>query len=263
MDHASQLAGQRVVVTGACGIIGRWLAEAFGKAGARLCLTDMRAEDLAGLQSEPWYTAGSFVHAADLRDAGSIEGLAEAIGAQWGSADVLINNAGVYPSGFLLDIDATEWDRIFDINLRAPYLLTAAVARQMVKAGVRGNVINISSGAARKMRRSVAPYCISKTALDRLTQGFALELAEYGIRVNALEPGFVAGSTVSELTEAHVKSVLASIPAGRGATAEDVGNAALFLASPASAYITGASLPVSGGNSIGSLVVHQDKKHAL
>jgi 3-oxoacyl-[acyl-carrier protein] reductase len=263
MDYAQELAGKRVVITGACGIIGGWLAEAFGHAGARLCLTDARAEPLEALKAAPWFTEGSFVLPADLRDAEAIEALAAEVGGRWGAADVLVNNAGIYPSGFLLDVDAAEWDRIFDINLRAPFLLSRAFAKLMIAQGVRGNIINISSGAARKMRRTACPYSTSKTALDRLTKGFAIELAEYGIRANALEPGFAAGSDVSQLTQAHVDNVIANIPAGRPTSPQDVGQAALFLASSASAYITGASLPVDGGNSIGSLAVYQDKKHAL
>ena len=176
MDHAHDIAGKRVVITGAGGIIGGWLAATFRQAGARLCLTDSRGAALQGLDPGE----NGFIHEADLTDADAIGGLMEAIGARWGAADVLVNNAGVYPSGFLLDIDAAEWDRIFGINLRAPFLLTRGVARQMIASGVRGCVINISSGAARKMRRSVVPYCTSKTALDRLTKGFALELA--GVR---------------------------------------------------------------------------------
>ena len=132
---------------------------------------------------------------------------------RWGAADILVNNAGVYPSGFLLDIDVAEWDRIFDINLRAPFLLTRGLAKQMIAAQARGSIINISSGASRKMRRTVVPYCTSKTALDRLTKGFAIELAEFGIRVNAVEPGFVAGSTVSLLTDEHVEATSAVDPA--------------------------------------------------
>jgi 3-oxoacyl-[acyl-carrier protein] reductase len=263
MDYAQELAGKRVIITGACGIIGGWLAETFGRAGARLCLTDARAEELARLKDATFFTQGSFVQATDLRDADAIQGLADAVRRHWGAADVLVNNAGVYPSGFLLDVDAEEWDRIFDINLRAPFLLTRAIAKLMVEQKVRGSIINISSGAARKMRRTACPYSTSKTALDRLTKGFAIELAEYGIRANALEPGFAAGSDVSALSQAHIDTVTANIPAGRATSREDVGQAALFLASSASAYITGASLPVDGGNSIGSLAVYQDKKHAL
>jgi 3-oxoacyl-[acyl-carrier protein] reductase len=261
MDLATSIAGKRVVITGACGVIGGWLVETFRGAGARLCLTDADQTGLARLAAT--LSEGSFAEPADLRDAASVEALLANIGARWGAADVLVNNAGIYPSGFLLDIDAGEWDRIFDINLRAPFLLTRGVARQMIAAGVKGNVINISSGAARKMRRSVVPYCTSKTALDRLTKGFALELAEYGIRVNALEPGFAAGSTASPLTDAHVQATTAGIPLGRASSPDDVGHAVLFLASDAAAYVTGASLSVDGGNSIGSLVVHQEKKSAL
>ncbi|MFC3127544.1 SDR family NAD(P)-dependent oxidoreductase [Pseudoroseomonas globiformis] len=255
------LEGKRVVITGACGIIGGWLIDAFAAAGARLCVTDAVAERLTPLAGA--LPEGSFTHAADLGDAAAIAGLVETIGRHWGSADVLVNNAGVYPSGFLLDTDAAEWDRIFNINLRAPFLLTQGIARQMIQTGVRGSVINISSGAARKMRRTVVPYCTSKTALDRLTKGFALELAEYGIRVNALEPGFAAGSTANPLTDAHIRNTIAGIPLGRPAAPQDVGQAALFLAGDLSSYITGTSLAVDGGNSIGSMAVYQDKTSAL
>ncbi|MDQ1078221.1 SDR family NAD(P)-dependent oxidoreductase [Pseudoroseomonas cervicalis] len=263
MDFAQQLRGKRVVVTGACGVIGRWIVQSFAEAGAILCLTDANATALEALAAATALGEGGFAQPADLRDAAAIEALAEQIGTRWGAADVLVNNAGIYPSGFLLDIDAAEWDRIMDINLRAPFILTRALARQMVAKGVKGNVVNISSGASRKMRRSVAPYCVSKTALDRLTKGFAIELAEYGIRVNALEPGFAPGSSASPLTDAHVATTTANIPLGRGTSAEDIANALFYLASPAAAYVTGATLSVDGGNSIGSLAVYQDKKSAL
>lgn len=263
MDYAQDLAGKRVVVTGACGVLGGWIVQTLAAAGARLCLTDTQD---AALQAS-FHAAGlggdSFHHPADLRDAAAIDGLVAAIGERWGAADILVNNAGVYPSGFLLDIDAAEWDRIFDINLRAPFLLSRGITRQMIGAGVRGCIVNISSGAARKMRRTVVPYCTSKTALDRLTKGFALELAEFGIRVNALEPGFAPGSSSSPLTEAHVAATLAGIPLGRGTSPEDVGQALMFLCSGASAYVTGTSLSVDGGNGIGSLAVHQEKQQPL
>jgi 3-oxoacyl-[acyl-carrier protein] reductase len=113
------------------------------------------------------------------------------------------------------------------------------------------------------MRRTVVPYCTSKTALDRLTKGFAIELAEFGIRVNALEPGFAAGSSVSSLTDEHINNTVAAIPLGRPSSPSDVANGLLYLASDASSYVTGATLTIDGGNSIGSLAVHQAKKHPL
>jgi 3-oxoacyl-[acyl-carrier protein] reductase len=263
MTHLSDLSGKRVLVTGACGVIGRWITQAFSDAGAQLCLTDQNQADLEALARQVRLGDSGFVCAADLQDEASINALVAQIGSRWGSVDVLVNNAGIYPSGFLLDISAQEFDRIFAVNLRAPFILTKGVAIQMIDKGVKGSIINISSGASRKMRRTVVPYCTSKTALDRLTKGFAIELAEYGIRVNALEPGFMPGSAVSPLTESHVQRTVAAIPLGRPTSASDVGNGLLFLASDASSYVTGATLTIDGGNSIGSMEVHQDKKNPL
>ena len=259
----SEFAGRGVVVTGATGIYGTWIADAFARAGAKLCLTDRSEDALEHRLAAAGGAKGSFAHAAELTDDAALAGLVAAIGERWGSADVLINNAGVYPSGFLLDIEPEEWDRIMDVNVRVPFVLTRLVARQMIAAERPGCVINISSGAARKMRRSVVPYCLSKTALDRLTKGFALELAEYGIRVNAVEPGFAAGSTASPLTASHVEQTTAGIPLGRASEPGDAAGAVLYLCSDAAAYVTGTSIAVDGGNSIGSLLVHQEKKRAL
>lgn len=257
----AEFEGKRVVVTGAAGVFGRWIAAGFADLGAELLLTDADAGALTAA-ADALPTMPATVPADLTRDA-DVDALLAAIEEQWGAADILVNNAGVYPSGFLLDIDGAEWDRVMGVNLRAPFLLSRGVARQMIAAGQGGNIINVSSGASRKMRSSVVPYCTSKTALDRLTKGFALELADYGIRVNAVEPGFAPGSEASPLTEAHVAATLAGIPLGRGSQPADAPAAILFLCSAAGGYITGATLAVDGGNSIGSQFVHQDKKTAL
>ncbi|MGP9789122.1 SDR family NAD(P)-dependent oxidoreductase [Roseinatronobacter sp. NSM] len=253
--------GKKVVVTGAAGVVGRWICEAFDAAGATLLLSDRDSAmmtDLAATLSRPALT-----HATELTDAASIAQLVDMVGQEWGAADVLVNNAAVYPSAFLLDVDAAEWDRIFDINLRAPFLLTRGIATQMVRQQVRGNIVMISSGASRKMRTTAAPYSISKSALDRLTKGFAVELAEYGIRCNAVEPGFAAGSKASPLSDKHVQATTAAIPLGRASRYEDATSAILYLASDYANYVTGATLSVDGGNSAGTILVHQDKKKAL
>jgi 3-oxoacyl-[acyl-carrier protein] reductase len=262
MEWGNEFAGRRVVLTGACGVFGRWIAQAFAGAGARLCLSDRQAGPLAELaRTLDLAKSGGLTHVTDLADATSIDDLVSTVGKAWGTADLVINNAGIYPSGFLLDVDAAEWDRIMDVNLRAPFLVSRGFAKLMIAAKVKGSIVNISSGASRKMRRTVAPYCLSKTALDRLTKGFAIELAEFGIRVNAVEPGFAPGSTASPLTQGHVEATLAQIPLGRGSSPTDAPDAIMFLASSKAAYITGATLAVDGGNSIGSLAVYQDKKH--
>jgi 3-oxoacyl-[acyl-carrier protein] reductase len=257
-----EFAGRKVVLTGAAGIIGQWVAKAFAAAGAQLCLSDQRGDAIAALAAE-LRPSGTTVltHATDLRDAASIDDLVGIVERHWRAPDIVINNAGIYPSGFLIDIDAEEWDRIFDVNLRAPFLVSRGFAKLMIAARNPGCIVNISSGAARKMRRTVVPYCTSKTALDRLTKGFALELAEFGIRVNAVEPGFAPGSTASPLSAAHVEMTLSQIPLGRGSEPNDAPDAILFLCSRRASYITGATLAVDGGNSIGSLAVYQDKKN--
>jgi 3-oxoacyl-[acyl-carrier protein] reductase len=110
----------------------------------------------------------------------------------------------------------------------------------------------ISSGAARQMRNGSVPYCTTKTALERLAKGFALELAPHKIRVNVVEPGFAPGSVVSPLTDDYVARMAARIPLGRTSGPEDAPGAVLYLCSPAAGFITGAVLSVDGGNSIGT-----------
>ncbi len=264
MDFRDDFKDSTIVITGACGVFGRWIATAFAQRGARLCLSDNRAEALEALANELGTTGpGHIRHVTELTDEASIADLVSTVSAEWGAPDVVINNAGIYPSGFLLDIDAAEWDRIMDVNTRAPFLVAQGFAKAMIAKGKRGSIINISSGAARKMRRSVVPYCVSKTALDRLTKGLALELAEYGIRVNIVEPGFAPGSEVSDITPEHLEAVSGSIPLGRQSKPDDAPNAIMFLASPLAEYVTGTSLAVDGGNSIGGLAVYQAKKKAL
>jgi 3-oxoacyl-[acyl-carrier protein] reductase len=263
MNFENQFAGKKVIVTGACGIIGGWIAEAFRDDGAQLCLTDRDEAKLSARYEKLGAAEGSFFHAADLMDAGALTAFAGEVKKQWGAPDIVVNNAGIYPSGFLLDIGVEDWDAIMGVNLRAPFILSRLFALQMIEAGKRGSIVNISSGASRKMRSTVVPYCVSKTALDRLTKGFALELAEYGIRVNTVEPGFMAGSDVSRLPEEHVRTVTAAIPLGRPSSAKDVASAVLYVSSDAASYVTGATMTVDGGNSIGSLAVFQDKKKAL
>jgi len=242
-----------VVVTGAAGVFGRWIAAAFAREGARLCLSDMRLEAVEEVAGELGLGRERvLVHATELTEEGSILDLCTTVRAAWGAPDVVVNNAGVYPKAGLLDLDAAGWDRIFDVNLRAPFLVTREMAKLMIEREVKGAVVNVSSGAARQMRNGSVPYCTSKTALERLTKGFALELAPYGIRVNAVEPGFAPGSAVSPLSDEYVERMKARIPLGRGSGPDDAPEAILYLCSEKAGFVTGAVLSVDGGNSIGT-----------
>ena len=261
-DPLHPLHGKRALVTGAGGVIGGWIARALREAGASLCLTDVRADALDRFTPADLGPEG-FIHQADIATSAGIADLCAALDTRWGAPDILVNNAGIYPSDFLLDTSDAEWDRIMGINLRTPFMLTRDVARLMIAHGRPGSVVNISSGGAKRARRTSVVYCTSKVALDRLSEGFALELAEYGIRVNAIYPGFAAGSEVTALTEAHVQTVSGANPMGRPTSFQDLAGPLVFLCSDAAGYVTGATLAVDGGGSAGVMTVFQDKKRAL
>jgi 3-oxoacyl-[acyl-carrier protein] reductase len=247
-----EFAGKKVVVTGAAGIFGRWITEAFLREGAHVCLCDMRADAAHAVVKANAAESRTMVHATELTDAASINALVATVKSNWGAPDIVINNAGIYPKGGLLEIPVEEWDRIFDVNLRAPFLVSRGLAQLMIDRKVEGSIIMISSGAARQMRNTVVPYCTSKTALERLAKGFALELAPYRIRVNVVEPGFAPGSVVSPLSEDHVTNMKKRIPLARTSAPEDTPAAILYLCSARASFVTGSVLAVDGGNSIGT-----------
>jgi len=254
MDYQGEFKGRRVVVTGAAGIYGGWIAEAFAHAGAVLCLSDMRGDLLpavvARLGLDP---ATTLTHATQLESVESIRDLAATVERAWGAPDIVVNNAGVYPrTGVLINLEPAEYDRIMNVNVRAPFLVVQAMARLMIAQGIHGSIVNIGSGAARQMPTGSVTYCMSKTALERLSKGQALELAPHRIRVNVVEPGFAPGSDFSYLPPDYVERMTARIPLGRNSEPGDAAGMVMYLASNAASYITGAVVSCDGGNSIGT-----------
>lgn len=246
-DYRDEYAGARVVITGACGIFGTWLAEAFAAAGARLLLTDARAEPLGALAGR----LGATAVAADLADTGELAALTAAIGRAWESPDVLVNNAGVYPRTPLATTEPADVRRILDINVVAPFELSRQVIALMVRARVKGRVVNISSGAAVRPGATGSVYAASKAAIETLTRSMALEVARDGIRVNAVQPGFAPGSEVSALSAQHVTSMLARIPLGRASGPGDMAAAVLWVCSSDASFVTGTTIAVDGGRTAG------------
>jgi 3-oxoacyl-[acyl-carrier protein] reductase len=254
MNFQGEFKGRKVIITGAAGIFGGWIAAAFAREGAILCLSDMRLDKLdavrAGIGADP---ATTLLHGTDLRDSSSIRDLALSVAANWGAPEIVINCAGVYPrTGLLINLDEDEFDRIMDVNVRAVFLMTQAMARLMIAESTQGSFVNIGSGAARQMPTGSVPYCVSKIALERLSKGQALELAPHKIRVNVVEPGFAPSSDFSPLPADYVARMNARIPLGRSSGTEDTPAAVLYLSSNAANFITGAVLSVDGGNSIGT-----------
>ncbi|WP_198592143.1 SDR family NAD(P)-dependent oxidoreductase [Kyrpidia spormannii] len=243
---------KKVVVTGAAGVIGKWICTAFARQRAHLCVTDVRSDALAALHADPHIgPAIALHHVTDLRSADSIGALVDAVERQWGAPDIVINNAGIYPSRRLLDVDAAEWSEVMAVNLTAPFLLTQAFARLMQARQVTGCFVNIVSKSAHRPRPGGGPYAVSKAGLAMLTRAFALELAPLGIRVNAVSPGLAPGSEVNALSDEYIATMLRRIPLGRPSNADDVGAAVLYLCSDHAAYITGATLVVDGGSAAG------------
>ncbi|GAA3732667.1 SDR family NAD(P)-dependent oxidoreductase [Streptomyces tremellae] len=240
-------AGTRVVVTGAAGIFGTWIAEAFAAAGADLLLTDAREEPLAELAGR----LGARHLAADLADPEGLAALGDAVAGTWEAPDVLVNNAGLYPRTPLAATEPAAVRRILDVNVVALFELSRRAVDAMVAAGVPGRIVNISSGAAVRPGAGGSVYAASKAAVETLTRSLALEVARHGIRVNAVQPGFAPGSEVSALTEDHVRAMRDRIPLGRTSGPHDAPAAVLWLASDDASFVTGATLAVDGGRTAG------------
>jgi 3-oxoacyl-[acyl-carrier protein] reductase len=162
-----------------------------------------------------------------------------------------VNNAGVYPRTPLATTEPPDVRRILDVNVVAPFELSRQVIALMIKAGVAGSVVNISSGAAVRPGAGGSVYAASKAALETLTRSIALEVARHGIRVNAIQPGFAPGSEVSALPDKHVTSMLARIPLGRTSGPGDAAAAVLWACSSDASFVTGTTIAVDGGRTAG------------
>src|ERR1019366_8058256 len=168
-----QFQDKKVVVTGAAGIYGGWIAGAFAKTGARLCLSDFRRDKLDGVAARLGLDpARTLLHGTQLTDSSSIREVSLVVASEWGAPDIVVNNAGVYPrTGVLLNLDEREFDRIMRVNVRAPFLVVKEMAKLMIERNVAGAFVNIGSGAARQMPTGSVTYCMSQTAPGRLPQG--------------------------------------------------------------------------------------------
>ena len=243
----------RVLITGAAAGIGLAITRRLSSDGIALALAD---KDTAGLErvAQDIANAGqtAIVIPGDIRDAATIEATVAAAG----DLDGLVNCAGIYPVASMLDIDAEEWDRVLDLNLRTPFLLTRAAAKHMIAAGRGGAIVNISSTASVLARPGIAHYAASKAGLNQLTRVLAVELAPHGIRVNAVLPGVIGTETVraSQSTPeavAEMAAKLARIPMRRLGTPEEIAELVASLLPRPAPYAPGALFPADGGFPLG------------
>ena len=243
----SQLASQVAVVTGAGRGIGRAIALKFAAEGADVVCVSRTSENCQKVATEIRALGRkAWAHALDVSDASAVTTHAEKILGETGKVDILVNNAGVTRDGLLVRMSEEDWDVVLDTNLKGAFLFTKALTRAFMKQR-SGRIINIASVVGRIGNAGQSNYAASKAALLGFTKSAARELAPRGILVNAVAPGFIVTDMTAGLNDQLKGELLKAIPLGHFGQAEDIADAALFLAGPAARYITGQVLTVDGG----------------
>ena len=237
--------GKVVIVTGAAQGIGRAIAERFAAEGARVVVNDVNQPGVeAAVQGIAAEGGTAIALVADVADKGQVDKLFDTTLEQFGPVDVLVNNASIVkPMLHFLEADEAWWRRIIDVNLTGTFLCSHRAAHIMAQQG-SGVIINMSSGGATRAHRGFTSYDAAKGGIEALTRAMALDLAPYGIRVNALVPGIIDTSAMDD-TRRQMNGV--NIPLGRVGEAEELAGPAVFLATEDARYITGHCLRVDGG----------------
>lgn len=248
-----ELSGRAALVTGAGRGIGLYIAMRLAREGMRVMICDRRQPDLESAL-EGFARAGAQVQAAaaDFSLPGEPERLAAQALERLGRVDVLVNNAADLRRKEWHEVSAELFDYQMAVNVRAPFLLSKIIAQSMIDAGAGGSIIHISSVGGLRAHWRGLPYDLTKSAVDSLARTMALDLARYGVRVNAVAPGATArpvpgAPPPQEPALERYRQVAGRIPMGRFAHALEIAAAAAFLASPESSYITGTTLYVDGG----------------
>ncbi len=238
-----------VLVTGAGRGIGRTIAETFAREGASVVALDVGSDDLRRLESDLAARGTTVVPAvADVRDATAVQAVVDATVERWGRVDVLVNNAGINVEGRLEELDAADWDRCFEVNVRGTFATCRAVAPVM-KRQRSGRILNAASFAAIVPSIGASAYAASKAAVAQFTRTIAGELGPWGITANSYAPGMIptAMNGFAELSPEDQARKLDTLSLRRWGEPQDVANLLCFLASDLASYITGTLVDVSGG----------------
>ncbi len=245
------LNSKTAIVTGGAMGIGYGIAYRLAEAGAAVVIADID-EAVGNRASETLTRAGfraSFIR-TDVADGESVQSCVARTRDTYGSLDILINNAGIFPNASMLTMDTAMFERILDVNLRGVFAFTKVAANAMIEAGKGGKIINITSiDALHPSMVGLAAYDASKHGVWGFTKNTALELAPHNIQVNAIAPGGITtpGTGAGTVAEDALASFAARIPMGRMGMPDDIGKAALFLASDMASYMTGSQVVVDGG----------------
>lgn len=239
------LKGKVAIVTGSNTGLGQGICRAFVEAGALVAGVSRRPST----ETAQMLGAGFHNIIADLSSSSVADGIIAQTVNRFGRVDILVNNAGLIKRCDSLDFSEEDWDSVLNVNLKTAFFLSQSAAKQFIKQGTGGKIINIASMLSYQGGVRVPSYTASKSAIRGVTMTLANEWARYGINVNAIAPGYMATNNTEALRQDEERSadILARIPAGRWGTPADLEGAAVFLASEASDYVNGFTLAVDGG----------------
>jgi len=255
MNESQLLKGRTAIVTGGGGRIGRVTGEVLLREGARVIFADRSLDAAkAGMEAASPAPGMAIAVAGDVMDEKSVDAMYEQGEAELGLPDLLVTAHGIFPNLPLVEMTAEEWDRTFAINVRGPMFLSRWLARRWIAEGVKGGIVNITSGAARSARAGSSHYASSKAAMNMVTEVLAIELGPYGIRVNAIAPGLIMDEVLSGISDDHhpyVNDMIRAMPLRRTGSPAEIAEAVVFLASERSSWTTGAVLEITGGSHCG------------
>ncbi|GAB3539730.1 3-oxoacyl-[acyl-carrier-protein] reductase [Pontibacter brevis] len=242
------LEGKVALVTGASKGIGRAIAQKFVEMGAQVAFTYLSSVEKGHLLEQELSADGGKAkgYRSDAANNAQAEQLVEDVVKEFGKLDIVVNNAGITRDGLLMRMNEEQWDAVINTNLKSVYNVTKAATKHMMRAK-SGSLINITSVVGIKGNAGQANYAASKAGIIGFTKSVALELGSRNIRCNAIAPGFIETEMTGELDQKVVDEWRKAIPLKRGGSPEDVANAAVFLASDQSSYISGQVLQVDGG----------------
>ncbi|MGD9047222.1 MAG: 3-oxoacyl-ACP reductase family protein [Anaerolineae bacterium] len=242
---------QVAIVTGAGNGIGLALAHAYAAEGAEVVVAEITPASGQRAVEEITAAGGkAILIPTDVSDEAQVEAMVEATVDQLGRIDILVNNAGIVVHKKLVDLEREAWDRQLEVQLTGPFLTTKHVAKHMIARGGGGKIVNISSVSAVMGRIKGGPHCAAKGGLTMLTKVAAMELAEYGVNVNAVAPGLIdvpAQRVEENLSSEYQTRYMQEVPLGRMGLPQDIAKMVLFLSSDEADWITGQLYLVDGG----------------